>query len=348
MRRWERWLPQLIAATVTVSGLIGGNAVTRPHPPDGPSGGTVPSATASYYVVPGAATGTAAASGASGTADGSGTSGADLQAYQAGCTDGRAGLSGLRVLFFGTQELGGRLRPPGSSARSPVARVDQSWAVQSATGWVRGFVQCGRANAVLALGVNNKSDGGVPPAQAGAAWAQVVEQVAAVAPPSRVAVTGAMDGEPSWSSPTWARGWVHAYTSSTRRQLYAADSADGCPQAGPGTTCGNGWTVADVYYVATGAAPTVVALPQIYRTDGAQARQWAYVSQWAGQHAGGPLRVVGVLSQQSACRQQSGCSGTANSPADARGQLAEALGSDPQQTPLMVTDMHWLGRPPAP
>lgn len=332
-------MPQLVAAVVTAAGLVGGPALSRPSAPQ-------TSATTSYYVVPSSA---AAATPGSGTGTPATGSGADAQGYRAGCTDGRAGLSGLRVLFFGTQESGGRIRPPGASASSPVARVDQDWVRQAATGWVRGFTQCGRANAVLALGVNNKSDGDVDPAQAGADWARLVEQVGKAAPLNRVAVTGALDGEPSWSPAKWARGWVSGYTTTTSRLLYAANSADGCPQAGPGTTCGNGWTVGDVYDVATGASSSVVALPQIYRTDGAQARQWAYISQWGAQHAGGPLRVVGVLSQQSACRQQSGCTGTANSPADARGQLTEALGSTAGGGPgaqLVVTDMHWLGKPP--
>ena len=337
MRRWERWLPQLVAAGVTAAALVAG------HPARGHSTDT-PVATTSYYMVPGAVSNAVTSVTTSGSPASS--SGADAQGYQAGCTDGHAGLSGLRVLFFGTQETGGRIRPPGATAKSPVARVDSSWVEQAAAGWIRGFTQCGTASAVLAVGVNNKSDGKVDPSTAGTAWAKVVEQVAAAAPQNRVTVTGAMDGEPSWSPPKWARDWVAGYTGATSRLLYAADSADGCPQAGPSTTCGNGWTVADVYAMATGASKSIVALPQIYRTDGSQARQWAYLSQWGAQQAGQPLRVVGVLSQQSACRQQSGCSGTANSPADARNQLTEAFGES--ATPLVVTDMRWLGTPPPP
>jgi hypothetical protein len=324
-------MPQLVVTVLIATGLIGIPSVSRPATDQ-------PTATTSYYVVPFAPETT------------SGDSGADAQGYQAGCTDGRAGLSGLRVLFFGSQESGGRIRPPGASINSLVARVDQRWVEQASAGWIRGFTRCGRANAVLALGVNNKSDGGIDAAQAGAAWARVVEQVAATAPLNRVAVTGAMDGEPSWSPAAWALDWVAAYAAGTKRLLYAADSADGCPQSGPSTTCANGWTVADVYDMATGAASSLVALPQIYRTDGTQARQWGYISEWGARNGAGPLRVVGVLSQQSACHQQSGCSGTANSPADARGQLAEALGSDAANqptTPLVVTDMHWLGKPPS-
>jgi hypothetical protein len=89
----------------------------------------------------------------------------------------------------------------------------------------------------------------------------------------------------------------------------------------------------------------VVALPQIYRTDGTQARQWATISRWGAQNGGGPLRIVGVLSQQAACRQQSGCAGTDNSPQTARDQLTQALNADPSTrltSALIVSDMHWL------
>jgi hypothetical protein len=269
----------------------------------------------------------------------------DAQGYQAGCTDGKAGRTGLRLLFFGTQQADGQLRPPGTSAANPAVRVDEDWVASATGGWIRGFTQCGRANAVLAIGVNNKSDGGADPAQAGASWAQLVERIAASAPMNRVAVTGALDAEPSWSKPKWTRDWVEAYVSGTRRLLYAADSADGCPTDGSTETCANGWTVADVYQVATGAAGTVVALPQIYRTDGTQARQWATISRWGAQNGGGPLRIVGVLSQQAACRQQSGCAGTDNSPQTARDQLTQALNADPSTrltSALIVSDMHWL------
>ena len=322
MRRWDRWLPQAVAALVTVAGLAPSLASTT-------AGDDAASAVpTSHYVV------------LSGDNEA-----ADALGYQSGCTDGRVGRTGLRVLFFGTQEKDGRIRPPGTVVATPAIRVGPDWVAHAAAGWIRGFTQCGQANAVLALGVNNKSDGGADPATAGTAWARLVNQVGAAAPPSRVAVTGALDGEPSWSPASWATSWVKAYTSASNRLLYAANSADGCPTAGQAETCSNGWTVGDVYQVSTGAAPSVVALPQIYRTDGTQARQWGYISQWGVQHGGGPLRVVGALSQQAACRQQPGCARTDNSPDAARQQLSQALDNGPttsHDTTLVSTDVDWL------
>jgi hypothetical protein len=265
---------------------------------------------------------------------------ADAAGYRSGCVDGRAGRPGLRVLFYGTQEADGKLRPPGTTEASPAARFAEEWVQRNAEGWIRGFTQCGGVDAVLALGVNNKSDGKADPARAGAAWAALVERVAATTPANRVVVAGALDGEPSWSPPRWARSWVDSYVRGTHRRLYAADSADGCPETTATQACAHGWTVADVYHVATGAASTVLALPQIYRTDGIQARQWAAIDAWATRSGLAPLRIVGVLSQRSACRQKGGCARTANSPEEALRQLSEALGGSRAGT-LMVTDVDW-------
>jgi hypothetical protein len=270
--------------------------------------------------------------------------------YRTGCADGRDGVSGLRVLFFGAQETQGRIRSPGTASSSPTARVDEATVVAAASGWIRGFTACGPANAVLALGVSNRADGGVGGADGGAAWARLVERVVTAAPADRVLVAGALDGEPSYSEPAWVRGWVNAYVATTSRALYTAGSADGCPPGGPGDRCDNGWTVADVFHMATGAGRGVYALPQIYRIDGIQARQWATISRWGTQNGHGPLRLAGALSQSTACRQKHSCAptdnhpGTDNAPTTARDQLTNALAGDAgtrSTVPLAATDMAW-------
>jgi hypothetical protein len=310
VRWWDGWLSRALAVALAAA------SATSSVPAKGPEAGRADAesaVTASHYML-------SNVDAASATTDDRG--------YQTGCADGKAGVSGPRALFFGTQESDGRIRPPGTTASSPAARVSEDWVERTAAGWVRGFTECGSATATVALGVNNKSDGGADAAQA-----------------------GALDGEPSWSKPAWARDWVDAFVAGTRRELYAVNSADGCPTDGAGETCGNGWTVADVFHVSTGAADTVTALPQIYRTDGIQARQWAAISQWGAHTGAGPLRVAGTLTQQTACRQKSGCARTANSPADARSQLTDALAADPATrptAPLAASDIGWSTSPPTP
>lgn len=263
-----------------------------------------------------------------------------------GCAEGETGRSGLRVLFFGTQEEGEELRQPGTSGGSEHPRVDAERAVTVAEQWAEGFVSCrtGDATATVALGVNNKDDGGLSGADAGAAWADLVDAGGRSIDSDTVAITGAVDAEPSWSDPQWARDWVDAFTAGTERPLYAANSADGCPSEGSGGgTCSNGWDIADVHYVAGGAADTVYAVPQIYRTDGIQARQWAAISGWGAANNAGPVRFAGVMAQKRACEQRS-CSGTDNTPQEAWAQLWDAIDnqSETRQDALpYATDIRW-------
>lgn len=321
MRRVERWLPRVTAAVLTATTLTAS---------DPPATESERHTVSHYMVVP---------------AD---QAGAERVGYHTGCRDGRAGAAGPRALFFGAQERGGRIRPPGTTTTSPAARVGIDAVERAAAGWIRGWTTCGSTRGTVAIAVNNKPGDGVDAGEAGRAWAALVERVSAAAPAERVVVAGGMDGEPGWGGPAWVRGWVAGYLGGTRRSLYAAGSADGCPPgdspAGNGGACLNGWTVADVHYVSTGAGPTVLALPQIYRTDGVQARQWAWISRWGARSGRGPLRVAGALSQQRACQQRSGCARTDNPPSAARTQLIEALNGDPGtrvETPLGVTDVAW-------
>lgn len=272
----------------------------------------------------------------------------DQIGYRTGCADGKSGASGLRVLFFGTQESGDKLRPPGTKISDKVPRVDHTAVERASLGWIRGFTQCGTASAVVAVATNNKADGGVAGADAGTRWANLVERIGAAAPSGRVTVGGGLDAEPLWSAPAWARGWVDAFVHSSSRALYVAGSADGC-LVGAAGQCANKWTAQDLYHVVTGAGPNVYATPQIYRTDGAQALQWAGVSRLAQKAGNAPVRFVSVMTQQTACKQRPPCSGIDNSPSDALDQLTKAL-SEPD-TPggskkgltgaLASTDVAW-------
>ncbi|MDA2812383.1 hypothetical protein O4J56_17205 [Nocardiopsis sp. RSe5-2] len=268
-------------------------------------------------------------------------------ARAAGCAEGEGGRSGPRVLFFGTQEAGGDLRQPGTSAGSRTPRVRADRAVQAAEAWADGFEECasGGAEAELALGVNNKSDGKASGSGAGSAWADVVDRAAARISGGRVSVAGAVDAEPEWSSASWARAWVDAYTSGSSTRLYAANSAGGCPQYGSSSTgCNNGWRLSDVHYVSSGASDRIQAVPQIYRTDGIQARQWAAVSAWGADRGKGPVRFAGSMSQRIACKQRGGCERTDNTAKAAWTQLREELNAHPEtrigDLPY-ATDVRW-------
>ncbi|MUL40568.1 hypothetical protein FZ103_05130 [Streptomonospora sp. PA3] len=268
-------------------------------------------------------------------------------AADAGCAAAQTGRNGLRILFLGTQEHGNRLRHPGTTAKTDTPRVPATTAIDIAQAYAHGFTRCnnGTTTAHLALGVNNKDDGGISGARAGTAWARIVDAAADRADTDHITITGAIDAEPSWSTPAWARAWADAYTDHTQRPLYAANSAGGCPTPGHTTTaCNNGWDLADIHYLATGAGPTLRALPQIYRTDGIQARQWANASAWGARHHDRPIRFAGALSQHTACTQRGGCTRTDNTPRDAWTQLRDALNANPATAVTRLpyaTDMRW-------
>lgn len=267
-------------------------------------------------------------------------------ARTAGCEQGRTGRHGLRILFLGTQEENSVLRPPGTTAATTAPRVAAARSAAIATHWATGFTQCRThgATAVLALGVNNKSDGGLTGTQAGRDWAHIINTATTQATTEAVTIAGAVDAEPAWSTPTWARTWVDAFTQTTTTTLFAANSADGCPTYGStSTTCNNGWTIADLHHVSTGASPHIKAIPQIYRTDGIQARQWSRISSWGTTTGHGPLRFAGALSQSAACAQR-GCTNTDNTPAHAWTQLFNELRAHHEthiDTLPYSTDMSW-------
>lgn len=272
---------------------------------------------------------------------------ADLsRAREWGCAAGASGRSGLRLMFVGTQEAGGVLRGPGTSGTGSALRTDAYRAVEVARQWARSFAECrtGGATAVLALGVNNKEDGGMDGAAAGREWADMVAQAHREAEYPGVQVAGAVDAEPGWSGPEFARAWVEAFTGRTDLTLYTANSADGCPwEAGSWEGCNNGWSLADLHFVSSGAAETMHAVPQIYRTDGVQARQWAHLSAWGAHSGEGPVRFAGALSQQRACEQR-GCQGTDNPPETAWSQLRRELDARPETRDAHLpyaTDMRW-------
>ena len=269
----------------------------------------------------------------------------NAQAHEHGCAEGRTGTSGPRILFFGTQEKNDTLREPGRTASTSTPRSPYTKAAQYAHHWAQGFTQCrtGQATAELALGINNKQDSGLTGAHAGQRWAHFVTTTRQNSTTEAVTITTALDAEPSWSSPTWARDWLTAYTNTTTIPLYAANSADSCPTNTNTTNCANGWKLADVHHMAGGGNPNIHAIPQIYRTDGIQARQWATISRWGHANTGDPLRFAGAMSQHTACKQRS-CNKTDNTPQQSWNQLKNALDAHhTTRTDTLgpATDMRW-------
>jgi hypothetical protein len=111
--------------------------------------------------------------------------------------------------------------------------------------------------------------------------------------------------------------------------MYDFGDAAGCRQSGTTKTsdqCGSSsWYQDDLYYVNWGA-PSAVAIPEIYREDGAQAKQWQQISKWATLNGKSKISFTGSLTQRGACG--SGCSGLNNSPSEGWTMLRDKCAAD--------------------
>jgi hypothetical protein len=262
-----------------------------------------------------------------------------------GCAQAKRESSGLVVLAFGSQ------RATGTKKYNDATRVLSYDDIRAtARGWVEGLAGCAAPGAAFTVALTTNNFGGITDwngADGGTRWAQLVEQVAAdTAGQSTATVAGGNDLEPGWGPPAQARAWLDAYLAATQRPLYDTGSADNCPaQWSPEKPCANGWSMGDVFYVATGASPRVLAVPEVYTPNGFLASQWARLSRWGVDHGLGQLRIGAVLTEQGACQQVGGCTGIDLAPNDAWAQLWGALDADPltATTPVgSLTDIAWI------
>ncbi len=171
---------------------------------------------------------------------------------------------------------------------------------------------------------------------------------------SQVSVVGANDLEVSFNTPANTIPWIDAYDDWNLYPLIDFGDLAGCPtRLRPDWTCGNGWTMDNVWYKAYGASPNS-PLPEIYLTYGTNARQWAYLSHWAVLNKEGHrIDFLGTLTQWTACEQSgyNGCyqndtdpdNDTNNTPFQGYDQLYDELLYWPEtaQELRWASDMMW-------
>lgn len=171
----------------------------------------------------------------------------------------------------------------------------------------------------------------------GKEWAEMVNLLDE-AGGSRIRYVGGIDLEPGWGDPEPSMQWLKNYREYALAPLWSNASADGCPLIGAGI-CTNGWTTSLMSKAVWDGGG--VAVPQIYRTDGVQAAQWANLAR-INVKAGGSPKFGAVMTQGRACRQlyNANCRILKNKPGDAITQLNTFLKS----TGLSVrraTDIGW-------
>ncbi len=206
-----------------------------------------------------------------------------------GCNQGHfdannGNINSLVVLDFGAQTADGSGTEKVGSYPFFMSR---SYIEQFAENFADAYYQCTGSDLTsmlwLAVGTNNSAN---TSGSNGSTWASIVNDISNYINSNKdhnqVYVGGASDMEQgaAWDGPTPTRAWADSYSSGTG-QLYVDYGDAECPQYDTGTTnqgCGsNGWTQADVYYVAWQETPANNT-PEIYLC--CNETSWEYLSLW--------------------------------------------------------------------
>lgn len=237
-----------------------------------------------------------------------GSSAAELATmYAEGAADAVANPAGHRYLML--LDIGGQDDYDRGVVLSTTVRfVAYGDLARDVMAYVDGYHSAQRAGAPATIAIGTNNDMNVS-ASTGRSWAtRVVNPVLAhAAGYAGLKIAGANDMEPGFRA-TYAstKNWLSGYLAATSAQFVFNGSADGCSSAFVSAQCNNGWTMAGLYYLAGGAAPTrIVNLPQVYNTT--MAGQWKYIS-LTGVVQGQPrINFGGPLTEWTACAQTNSC-----------------------------------------
>lgn len=227
-------------------------------------------------------------------------------------------------------------------------------------GFANGYYHCSgedtQSNLVIGVGTNNKptSINSLERAAAhGAAWSTMVSSINQWALEEgifhQVQAYGASDIEVSWNTPEWTRSWISGFEQNGDNFLIHFGDAAGCPyEDNPHWICNNDWELEDLWYFSWGAS-SALPLPLIYRNDGIQAKQWAYVSLYSVAEHGYRMDFTGVFTQFYYCEQWgdaswSHCEWLDNTPEEAYLQLSTELNKHPSTAQVLrwKTDIRWI------
>lgn len=267
--------------------------------------------------------------------------------YNLGCA--QTNQSGLLILDFGRPRYNGTEYGASLFQRNGFTPIS---AIESAVrAFLNGYYDCpGKGFMAVAVGTSN--DGSNTTFEHGRAWGQMIARLNAYisTPPSyadRLAVIGASDIEIGYNTPANSRAWVDGYASTSPVNYFNYGDAAGCPATGTGP-CDQGWTQEDVWYVSWGNSASPLPVPQIYRTDGAQAWQWTALAVYGNTVHGTEKFIPAALTQWQACRDPGKkCDASLkNTPVQAWYQLMNGLhgaASDPTtvQNVLYSSDITW-------
>ena len=224
-------------------------------------------------------------------------------AYNTGCSQGEYDAShnsadSVVVLDFGGQTSGNT----GTYLPKNGTYITYAQAESMTEQFARGYYVCTGSDTTsilyLSMGTNNYRYLG---SSYGTAWGNVVDATAAWVIgqhlAGQVALWGANDIEPMWSSWSEAFAWASAYDAASPSLYIDFGSADGCPQtyySSAGNTCANGWDQHAEWWVGWGVS-AAVPLPQIYYVS--QSNQWYWICKYAVALRGSKIFYKGPLDE---------------------------------------------------
>ncbi len=254
------------------------------------------------------------------------------------------GKSGIVVLDFGQPYANGTTE--GTAEFGPSNPLVSTTQIAAAVeGYLDGYALCNEPASntlILAVGLSNYGSG-VTTTNA-AAWAAMVQTLATYITTKTYpgeTIAAADDMETGWQGPSTTRAWLDAYVAAAGSiPIYDYGDAGGCSEtsySATSTCTGNPngvWAQSDVAYVAGGAGPHVLVIPEIYNTNGATAYQWGWIASGAAD-ASKPLTFAAVMTQVGSCG--TGCAGLNNTPAQALGLMNAQLLAHTQTASDVVT-----------
>jgi len=164
----------------------------------------------------------------------------------------------------------------------------------------------------------------------------------------QVFIVGAMDIEAPWNTYINTKAWLDGYKDTSWRNFYNYGTCD-CPDGyQPYAPFARDWSYDRIHEVSQRGLPVKYPLPEIYHTNGIDARRWQGLSLWGYLNGYPKITFQELLTQSNACSQTQNCNlyNTQNTPMMAIQQMREALDSDWRTANGLVpnsrsTDMMW-------
>ncbi len=274
-------------------------------------------------------------------------------------------ISGTVILDFGFPVYYGDVYGTELFDQSTILNLDQiKAAVENySTGFWYGLDGDYESFLTIIVGLNNIGSG--VSVGHGEAWGNMINELNQwiSEPPhkydSQIAIRGGIDIEPSFGPAQAAIDWADGYSTTGIHEFYDFGSLGNCPEYLPPTEpqyhygidpeiCADTpyfWTQQELFHISWESLKAF-PFPEIYHTNGKDARQWYRLSLYAYFHYR-TMTFYGTLTTFEACKRNftDECNYIYNTPAMGHDQLYTELHNDPYdrvREPLYwMTDIYW-------